>query len=253
MQPAPMSASSEAHCNYAAHVVGACDAWKDAEIITPDQRAVIAEVLAMVQPRADDLRAKATITEQAEEATSKARARFGVRDVVLNLRVNTASDGLLNGPALRNRNNKLYRTIFLDGTACDITGAKRRDKPELAGSMRQNLANGPDFPARAGHLADLGEAITKSVEARNALDTAEGAEGTAGNAEMMARLSLRQTVVQAYGKLLTAFPGQRDFVESFFPKQGSSPKPSEAKKGEPKAPSEKQLDAEKKAEEPKEA
>jgi hypothetical protein len=248
-----MSASSDVHCNYAAHVVGACDAWKDAETITPDQRAVIAEVLAMVQPRADDLRAKATIAEQAEEVTTKARARFGVRDVVLNRRVNAASDGLLNGPAQRNRANKQYRTIFLEGTACGITRAKRRDKPELAGQVRQNLAGGPEFPARAGLLADLGEAVTKSTEARNALDTAEGAEGTAGNVEMMARLALRETLEKAYGKLRTAFPGERDFVESFFPKRPSSPKPSQAKKGEPKAPGEKRLDAEKKAEEPKEA
>lgn len=249
MQLAPMSASSDTHCNYAAHVVGACDAWKDAEIITPDQRTAIAEVLAMVQPRADDLRAKAILAEQAEEATSKARASFGVRDVVLNLRINAASDGLLNGPALRSRDNKLYRTIFLDGTASDITEARRRDKPELAAEVRQNLSTGPDFPARAGLLADLGEAITKSTDARTAMDAAEGAEALAGSAEMMARLSLRETLEKAYGKLRTAFPGQRDFVESFFPKQGSSAKPSEAKKGQPNAKSEKTLDAEKKAEE----
>lgn len=101
--------------------------------------------------------------------------------------------------------------------------------------MRENLSTGPDFPARAGLIADLGEAVTKSTDARTALDAAEGAEALAGNAEMMARLALRETLEKAYGKLRTAFPGERDFVESFFPKRTSSPKPSEAKKGEPKA------------------
>lgn len=249
MQQAPLSASSDAHCAYAAHVVGACDAWKDAETITADQRAAIADVLAMVQPRSDDLRAKANLAKQAEEATSKARACFGVRDVVLNRRVNAASDGLLNGPAQRSHANKQYRTIFRDGTASDITRAKRREKPELAGEVRENLSNGPDFPARAGLVADLGEAVTKSTDARTALDAAEGAEALAGNAEMMSRLALRETLEKAYGKLRTAFPGERDFVESFFPKRSEAKGQSQAKKGQPKAKGEKAPDAEQKAEE----
>lgn len=246
-----LTASSNAHCQFAAHVVGACDGWKDAETINPDQRAVIVEVHALVQPRMEDLRAKATTAEQTEQATSVARARFRVRDVVLNRRVNAAGDGLLNGPAQRSRDNKVYRTVFRDGTASDITGARPRDKPELAGEVRQNLTAGPDFPARAGLLADLGEAITKSVEARTALDTAMNTESLAGSAEMMARLELRHALEQAHGKLKTAFPGQREFVESFFPKRKRSSDAAQAKtKGLKKAKGEKEPEAEKQVEAP---
>lgn len=249
-----LTASSNAHCQFAAHVVGACDGWKDAETITLDQRTVIAEVLALVQPRMDDLRAKATTTEQTEEATSMARARFRVRDVVLNRRVNAAGDGLYNGPAQRSRQNKVYRTVFRDGTASDITAARPRDKPELAGEVQQNLSAAPDFPARAGLVADLGDAITKSVAARTALDTAISTEGLAGSAEMMARLELRHALEQAHGKLKTAFPGQRDFVESFFPKRKRSSDAAQAKKkGLKKAKGDKAPEAGKQDEEKKEA
>ena len=219
MQLPSSTSSSLTHIDYAVYHLGACEAWKDVEIITQDQRAVIAEVITLVAPRADELRARTTAAEQAEEGTSRARARFGVRDVVLDFRVNAASDGLLNGPAQRSRDSALYRTTFLGGTASDITGARPREEPELAKRVRDQLAAGPSFPARDGLVAELGEAITKSVDARDALDAAEDSENQAGDAEITARLALRRALEQSYGKLRAAFPGQRDFVESFFPKR----------------------------------
>jgi hypothetical protein len=44
----------------------------------------------------------------------------------------SASDALLNGPANRNREHPVYRQVFKEGAASDITGAKLREEPELA-------------------------------------------------------------------------------------------------------------------------
>lgn len=61
--------------------------------------------------------------------------------------------------------------------------------------------------------------MQKSTGALAALAAAEEVEDQAGDAEIAARLALRRALEQAYGKLRAAFPGQRDLVESFFPKQ----------------------------------
>jgi len=219
MQLPPSTASSETHLEYTSHFQGAGEAWKDAEIITTEQRAAIQEVSALVQARADALRARLSASEQAAEATSRARARFGVRDVVLDLRVMACSDGLLNGPAQRSRSHELYRSVMLGRTASEITETRPRQQPELVQRMRTQLADAPDFAAKAPLLADLDEALQKSFGARGALDDAEAAENQASDAEIAARLELRRTLEQAYGKLRAAFPGQRDFVESFFPRR----------------------------------
>jgi hypothetical protein len=55
----------------------------------------------------------------------------------------------------------------------------------------------------------------------------------AGDAELLARIGVRTALEQAYGKLRTAFPGQRKLVESFFyraerqAKKASTDEPSE--------------------------
>jgi hypothetical protein len=219
MQLPSNSASSEAHLDYTSHFQGAGEAWQDAETITAEQRAVIQEVSALVQARSDALRTRLAASEQASEATSRARARFGVRDVVLDLRVMACSDGLLNGPAQRSRSHELYRAVMLGRTASEITNARPREEPELVQRVRAQLAAAPDFATKAGLLADLDEALQKSLDTRDALDDAEAAENQAADAELAARLDLRKALEQAYGKLRAAFPGQREFVESFFPRR----------------------------------
>jgi len=232
MEQLTVNASSAAHLNYTAHTLGAVDCWKDAEIITPAQRAAILEVGALVQVASDGLQARLAAAEAAENATSRARARLVARDVVLDMRVMAAGDGVLNGPAQRSRSSEVYRDVFLGGTAGDVTEAPVREEPGLADRVRERLAAAPDFPGKAGLLADLSEAVTRSAEASLALTTAESAEAKAGDAEMAARLELRRALEQAYGKLRAAFPGQRDFVESFFPKKSSRSKKATQKPAE---------------------
>jgi hypothetical protein len=77
----------------------------------------------------------------------------------------------------------------------------------------------PDFDGKKEARSQIGSALAKSIEARDALDADEMAENKAADAELQARLALRTALEQAYGKLRAAFPGRRDFVESFFPKR----------------------------------
>lgn len=230
MQLPTVTSSSSTHINYASEVLGAAEAWEDAEVIAPEQRAAIVEVIGIVEPASDALQALLDAAEAAEKATSRARARLRVRDVILDLRVNATSDGVLNGPALRSRENTVFRNVMLDRNAGDITEAPMREAPELAGRVHEQLAKAPDFPAKATLLAELGEAVQKSTGARNALGAAEKAKDEAGDREMAARLALRRALEQAYGKLRAAFPGRRDFVESFFPKQKSTKAKGEKQK-----------------------
>ena len=142
--------------------------------------------------------------------------RFTIRDMVLDKRIMGASDAVLNGPAMRDRNHPVFRSIFQDGPAGDITESKTREEPELAARMRDRLAEGPDFDAKARVKTDLDESLAKSFSARDALDNAELAEHKAGDAELQARIAVRSALEQAYGLLRAAFPGQRKLVDSFF-------------------------------------
>ncbi|WP_284722037.1 hypothetical protein, partial [Polyangium sorediatum] len=151
----------------------------------------------------------------ARRAATKLRAQFGIRDVILDLRIMGVSDALLNGPAMRSRDNPVYKNVFQEGTAGEITEAKLREEPELAERILERLANVEDFPGKAAAQAGLKEALEKSFVIRDALDAAEMAQNKAGDAEIQARLAVRVALEKAYGMLRAAFPGQRKLVESF--------------------------------------
>lgn len=91
-----------------------------------------------------------------------------------------------------------------------------REEPELAERLRDRLAASPEFEGKTHVQTDLHDAVSKSLATRDALDTAEANERSAGDAELQARLGVRTALEKVYGMLRTAFPGQRKLVESFF-------------------------------------
>lgn len=218
MQLPGVNASSAVYLLFAYHVEGAIEAWADVEIITAAQQAAVAEVGAVVAPLIADLRKAAQASDDAERAAAKAGARFRVRDVVLDLRIMAVSDTVLNGPAMRDRQSPVYKAVFAGDNAGDITRARMRDEPELAQLLIARLDKVDDFDGKKSARDALSAATQKSIDARDALDEAELAESKAGDAELAARLALRMGLEKAYGMLRSAFPGRRDFVESFFPK-----------------------------------
>lgn len=218
MQLPGVNASSSVYLSFAYHVEGAIDAWADVEVITPGQQQAVLEIGTALKPTITTLRSATAAAEEAERLATMALARFRVRDVVLDLRVMGVSDAVLNGPGLRNRQSPMYRQVFAGDNAGDITRARMRDEPELASLLAGRLGKVDDFDGKAPALSALTDAVQKSIAARDAVDAANLAASAAGDGELAARLALRIALEKAYGALRSAFPGRRDFVESFFPK-----------------------------------
>lgn len=222
MQRPNLDASSETNLAFTDHIEGAAKAWSQAEIISQKQQEAVQSVCALILAASTTLRASAAATAAAERATREARAAFIVRDVILDLRVMGLSDALLNGPALRDRKSQVYNLVFVDKNAGEITKAKMREEPELVVGIIHRFNGLGDFDGKAAAIGIAAGAVEKSVTAREALDAAELTESKAKSAELAARIVLRDAIDEAYGVLRAAFPGRRDFVESFFPKRESS-------------------------------
>jgi hypothetical protein len=231
MQLPDKNASSAIYSKHTDHFEGAVEGWSDAEILTDAQRKAVAGAGALVGAAGAAVRAAVTSYDAAERAATKLRARYLIRDIVLDMRIMSVSDAVLNGPALRNRQHPVYKSVFQEGNASEITESKLREEPEIAERLRDRLVAMEDFDGKARVKADLDEALTKSLSARDALDAAEMAENKAGDAEIHARLGVRAALEQAYGNLRAAFPGQRKLVESFFLKRERSPKKSQGSGG----------------------
>jgi hypothetical protein len=211
-----VDAASSVYFKYTNHFAGAVEGWSDAEILTAEQRQVVVDIAPIVDATAVALRNAVKAREIAEREVSKLRARYGIRDIILDKRVLATSDAVLNGPALRDRNHPVFRGIFTDGPAGEITEAKVREEPELAARLHDRLTKSADFEGKTRVETDLDGAVKKSLATRDLLDVAEATERSAGDAELQARLNLRTALEKVYGMLRTAFPGQRKLVESFF-------------------------------------
>jgi hypothetical protein len=216
MEVPSVDAASSTYFKYTDHFTGAVEGWSDAEIITADQCKVVAEAGPIVDGAAVILRDASTSRANAERTVTQLRARYTIRDIMLDKRIMAASDAVLNGPAMRDRNHPVFRTIFKGGSAGDITAAKLREEPELAAQMRDRLINAVDFEGKARVISDLDVALAKSFATRDALEDAESADHKAGDIELQARIGVRTALEQVYGMLRTAFAGQRKLVESFF-------------------------------------
>lgn len=216
MELPDLDGSSGTYLKYTDHFSGAVEGWSDAEIITADQRSVITNAGGIVDSAANGLRNAQNARLQAERFSTQLRARFNIRDIILDKRVMSTSDAVLNGPAMRDRQSPVYRAVFQDGNAGDITEVKMRDEPEAAERMLERFTKIAEFDGKDRAKADLDEALTKSLNTRDSLDAAESAERSAGDAELQARLAVRAALEQAYGMLRAAFAGQRKLVESFF-------------------------------------
>jgi|SRR6185503_990035 len=216
--------------------MGAVEAWADAEILTPDQQQAVVQVGQLVQPALDTLRATTLTTDSAERGAIKARARLRVRDVILDMGVMRVSDALLNGPAARSREHPVYQQVFRGAPAGKITSMKIREEPEVVSRLLDRFDGAPDFEGKTPARDNLAGALQKSYSALDQVDDAETAENAAVDAELGARIAVRGVFEQAYGKLRAAFPGRRDFVESFFPKREASKDDAEPAPGDGAAP-----------------
>lgn len=219
MQLPSASASSGVYLDHIDHFEGAAEGWGDAEMLTQEQRDAIASTMSLVGASSIALRQAIEASESAERKATKLRARYIIRDIILDWRINSTSDAVLNGPAMRNREHPAFKRVFQEGNASDITDAKIREEPELAARILERFKTLDSFEGKAQAEANLNEAVSKSLDTLKNLDNAESDENTAGDVELQARLNVRMALEKAYGILRTAFPGQRKLVESFFLKR----------------------------------
>ncbi|MFT3775638.1 MAG: hypothetical protein QM820_60600 [Minicystis sp.] len=236
MQLPNVNASSDVYLDHTDCFEGAAEAWIDAEVITPEQTKAVADCLTLVSASATTLRTAASATNAADRGATKLRARYRVRDVILDLRIMGVGDALLNGLCDRNHAHPKYRYVFDGGTAGDLAAAKVREEPELAADALVRLQKIEDFPGKQAAADQLGDAVKRSLDVRKDLDAAEKAENAAGNDELHARLEVRKALETAYGMLVAAFPGKRHFVESFFLKAARKDAATPATPGKPTTP-----------------
>lgn len=223
MQLPRADASSEVHLAYADHFEGATEGWADAENISATQRTVVVESGTHIKGLSTSLRKALATREQAERDAARTRAKFVVRDAILDLRFMALSDAVLNGPAHRNRNAPEFNAVFQENPS-DTTRGNMREEPEIVATTLERFDKLDEFDGKAVVRAPLATALDKSLTARDALDAAESVANKTGDEELACRMALRQGLEQVYGKLRAAFPGRRDFVESFFLKRAKSGK-----------------------------
>ncbi len=214
-----VNASSGTFATYSTHFDAAAEGWADAETLTDEQRSTIDAAKALLATPALTLAKASAAAVAAEKEVTKLRTSFGIRDIILDKRVMGASDGLLNGPAQRNRKSAVFLSVFQEGNAGEITEANIREEPDMADRLCKRLAGVPDFEGKTRVVAELSEAVVKSLAIRKNLIAAEATADDLGDAELQARLAMRTALEQVYGMLRSAFPGKRKLVESFFPKK----------------------------------
>jgi hypothetical protein len=150
MQLPAMNASSEVYLAYADHIVGAAEAWVDAETMTAEQKQVVKDIGSTVTPVTDAVRAATISANDAERAVNVALARFTVRDVILDLRVMGLSDAILNGPAGRNRENALFKHVFPKELPYQITNGNKRKEPDVVEVLLARYDSAPDLREAPG-------------------------------------------------------------------------------------------------------
>lgn len=159
---------------------------------------------------------KALFERPAALARRDAWLALGHRRLVeaLNLVALKAAGGSKDHPVVRE---------FLPELLGGIERASYADRPRLLAETTARLeALATDFPDKADLVARLRSAAEGSRAAAAESDSAWAAWRGERSEELVAKRRLRLEVERTHGRLKAEFPGQRTFVESFFPKQEST-------------------------------
>jgi hypothetical protein len=219
LQLPPTSSSVDTLLEYSDKVEDNLAAWADSELLSTTQQEAIQRAIPEIEAVSKRLRINQINQEATERARGRASLRYNVCDKGLDASVVALSDGLLNGPAARNRSDPRFDNVFQGKTASDYTGAPAREEPGLVRGLVERFDKEPDFTGKSTLRARIAASLDKSEGALKTLETSEQAERTASNEELSTYLELRQTLERHYNLLKAVFPGRRDFVEALFPRQ----------------------------------
>jgi hypothetical protein len=230
------SSSSWAHLGFAAYTRASVKAWSGFSILTAEDRAFLAELEVSLKGAMESLLKEARETEnmmyfgRPEAMASQNAWMVLIKRVVteiLNTVIARVGNGSKDHPKVRE---------FLPSLATGITKSRLYERPKLVEQAAGRLEKlESTFDEKAPAVARLRETAAGAHTAIDAADDAWTAWSTERSEEVVAKGRLRLELERVHHSLGARFPGQRDFVESFF-LRGSKPSEGESEPETPAPP-----------------
>jgi hypothetical protein len=219
----PESSSSWVHIAFAAFTWASLKAWSEFTQLPQADQAKLGELAMSLRSSADALLKEARETQDVQmfgrpEAQAKQNAWLTLLKrtaaETLSTVVNKLGQGSEDHPAVRQ---------FLPKLLTGLTSLNIADRPKEA-ALAANRLDKIDgtFSDKADLVKRLSDASAGAKAAIEANADAKGAWGKERSEEILAKAQLRLSLEKTHRLLGAQFPGQREFVESFFLK-GSKP------------------------------
>jgi len=216
------SASSWVHLAFAGFTYSSLVAWAEVDVLAAPSRVVLMDFANVLKPAMESLLKEARETQDAQifgRPTAQARQNVAlsalkrVTKESLQLVAMKIGEGYEDHPNVR---------TFLPKLTGGITKLPMADRPDAVVRASERLSGLPDFDGKAELIARLEAAATNAERMMEAAALAFSGWQTERSEEVMAKGQLRLTLQSVHGGLGNKFPGQRDFVESFFLRSGKA-------------------------------
>lgn len=218
------SSSSWVHLTFASYTWSSLGAWAEYPDLKPSERADLDKLATSLKAHIDSLLKEARDTQEVVLfGRPAAQAKQNAALVLLKRRVAEAlalvtirlGGGSQKHPAV---------TSFLPGLLTGFSRAPIDERPKRAAEAASRLGAAEDFDGRDALAAKLADAAKRAEQAVDESDGAQAGWSKERSEEVVAKGKLRLELERVHRSLGALFPGQRDFVESFFLK---GEKPSE--------------------------
>ncbi|WP_156041323.1 hypothetical protein [Chondromyces apiculatus] len=224
------SASSRVHASFASFTWSSLEAWSEFSALPQTDRTALLALAVALRTRIDNLLTETRATEDhVMFARPAARAR---QNAWLALLRRTAGEAQAMVSIRAGHSSKDHPTVreFLPKLQATITGKKITARPAAATKAASRLEGlQVAFPEKA-ELAERLRTVAVSAKAAVTASAAAREEWSEGRSrETVAKQRLRLELEKTHRLLGAQFPGQRDFVESFFLR---GTKPSEGEEDE---------------------
>ncbi|MDI3286493.1 hypothetical protein [Polyangium sp. 15x6] len=210
------TASSWVHLTFASFSWSSICAWAEFPDLKHADRVELEKLAASLKTHIDSLLKEARDTQEVQLfGRPSAQAKQNATLVLLKRRVDEAlalvtirlGGGSKKHPAVLS---------FLPGLLTGFTRAPIDERPKRANEAAGRLEAGEDFGERAGLVGKLKDAAERAQKAIDANDGAQMGWSKERSEELVAKGRLRLELERVHRSLGALFPGQRDFVESFF-------------------------------------
>ncbi|TKC95703.1 hypothetical protein [Polyangium fumosum] len=210
------TASSWVHLVFASFSWSSLCAWAEFPDLKPTERAEIEKLSVSLKTHLDALLKEARDTQEAQLfGRPSAQAKQNATLVLLKRRIDEA---LALVTIRLGAGSKKHPAVlsFLPGLLTGFSRAPIDKRPKLANEAAGRLEAGEDFGERAVLVGKLKDAADRAQHAIHTNDSAQMGWSKERSEELVAKGRLRLELERIHRSLGALFPGQRDFVESFF-------------------------------------